>query len=84
MSATGGEGSVQEKLGGVFTPLTLEHWKYVNYPLRGTREGFRIGFKEAGSVPSARKNMRSALENSVLVSAYFWQRRREEGFCWDR
>ena len=54
-----GEGSVQKQLGGVFTPLKLEHWEslltshpdkeYVNYLLKGIREGFRIGFKEAGS-----------------------------------
>ena len=77
---------MQEKLGGVFTPLKLEHWEslltshpdkeYVNYLLRGIREGFRIGFKEAGSVSSARKNMRSALENSEVVSAYLAEEKR--------
>ena len=81
-----GEGSVQEKLGGVFTPLKLEHWEslltshpdkeYVNYLLKGIGEGFRIGFKEAGSVSSARKNMRSALENSEVVSAYLAEEKR--------
>ena len=77
---------MQEKLGGVFTPLKMEHWEslitshpdkeYVNYLLRGIREGFRIGFKEAGSVSSARKNMCSALENSEVVSAYLAEEKR--------
>ena len=77
---------MQEKLGGVFTPLKLEHWEsllashldkeYVNYLLRGIREGFRIGFKESGSVSLARRNMHSALENSEVVSAYLAEEKR--------
>ena len=76
-------GSAQEKLGGIFTPLKLEHWEsllashpdkeYVNYLLRGIREGFRIGFKKSGSVSSARRNVHSALENS---SAYLAEEKR--------
>jgi len=69
----------------VFTPLRLVQWEsllashpdrdYVNYILRGIKEGFRIGFKASGSVSSVRKNMHSAMENPQVVSAYIAEER---------
>ena len=77
---------VQKRLLGVFMPLRLVQWEsllashpdrdYVDYILRGIKEGFRIGFKASGSVSSVRKNMHSAMENPQVVSAYIAEERK--------
>ena len=77
---------VQKRLLGVFTPLRLVQWEsllashpdrdYVDYILRGIKEGFRIGFKASGSVSSICKNMHSAMENPQVVSAYIAEERK--------
>jgi len=53
----------------VFTLLLVSHpdRDYVDYILRGIKEGFQIGFKASGSVSSVRKN---TMENPQVVSAY--------------
>ena len=68
------KGKVQGRLTGVFTPLKVAQWdhmlaqhpdrQYVAYLLSGIQEGFRIGYERREHVlGSARKNMKTAMEN---------------------
>ncbi len=68
-------------LTNVVMPLILAEWhrqlqhhpdaKYRRYILDGIQQGFRIGFRYGGhSCQAAKKNMRSALDNTEVVDQY--------------
>ena len=53
-----GKWSVNERLSGIFTPLSLPQWesmlerhpdkRYVEFILKGIKDGFRVGFQRSG------------------------------------
>ena len=65
----------------VTTPLVVEEWKkrlrehpdreFAEYILQGLQEGFRLGFRHAGSEPvSASSNMQSASQKPEVIDSY--------------
>ena len=78
-----------QELQEVVTPLRVEAWshvlrqhpdrEFVDYILRGIRQGFRIGFDRAAvRCRSAKRNMLSAEQNPEVVESYL-QKEREAG-----
>ena len=78
-----------QELQEVVTPLRVEAWshvlrqhpdrEFVDYILRGIRQGFRIGFdRTAVRCRSAKRNMLSAEQNPEVVESYL-QKEREAG-----
>ena len=68
------------QIGSIATPLVVAEWEaaltthpdqvYVQYLLRGLRNGFRIGFDRAHRLRSVQKNMQSMRDNPEVVSQY--------------
>ena len=81
---------MENRLSGVFTPLNLPQWEsmlerhpdkgYVDFILNGIKDGFRVGYARSSdsepALSSARKNMKSAEDNSQVVKDYLEAERR--------
>jgi hypothetical protein len=55
---------------------------FVEYILRGTREGFRIGYNATQPIVKSKKNMRSAYEHPEVIDQQLLNISRR-GICWD-
>lgn len=75
------EGSLLKVWSGVKTPLKVAAWGkaleshpdqiFAEFLITGMQEGFRIGFDRRQELRSAKRNMKSANDNPLVVEEYF-------------